>query len=141
MEFLVYRSRALVAPDSRECEEILASSLRNNARTGITGFLHAEPDIFLQYIEGPGKFLWALYDMLLADDRHTDVTLLGTGFIQQRLFPDWRMGYAGPNIVSFLDFLAEATQTGSPEEATASGTIAFLYGASQRVDLGLNRRS
>lgn len=139
MEFLVYRSRALVAPISPECEAILASSLRNNARTGITGFLHAEPGIFVQYIEGPERFLWALYDTLLADPRHTEVTLLGTAPIRERLFPEWRMGFAGPTIASFLDFLAEATQTGLPEKATARETIAFLYGASQRVDLGLNR--
>ena len=50
MEYLVYKSRALVAPGSAACRDIVALSQLSNAYLGLTGFLHAEEGLFIQYL-------------------------------------------------------------------------------------------
>ncbi len=137
MEFLVYRSRALVAPESVESRAILSSSLRNNARHGLTGFLHHEPELFIQYIEGPGESISRLWARLVVDQRHQDPTIIGKGLIGHRFFEDWRMGYSHGDVACFLDFLGDAAGKTLLSEASVTETVWFLRGACQRVDLGL----
>jgi hypothetical protein len=139
MEFLVYRSRALVAPESAEARAIVASSVRNNARDNLSGFLHHEPGLFVQYIEGPPEALWELWDRLIADVRHEDVHLIGKGLISHRFFDDWRMGYSSGDVANFLEFLEEAAGKTLLADASARETVWFLRGACQRLDLGLVR--
>lgn len=137
MEFLVYRSQALVAPGSVEARRIVATSVRNNARYGITGFLHHEPQLFVQYVEGPPESLRRLWALLLRDPRHADPTMVGKGIISHRFFEDWRMGYSNGDVACFLDFLDEAAGKSLLAEASARETVWFLRGACQRLDLGL----
>ena len=138
MEFLVYRSRALLAPASVEAGAIVATSVRNNARYGITGFLHHEPDLFVQYIEGPPESLARLWSRIRADTRHQDATVIGKGLLSHRFFDDWRMGYSQGDVACFLDFLSEAAGKTILAEASVRETIWFLRGACQRLDLGLS---
>lgn len=137
MEFLVYRSHALVAPDSAAAVAIVETSLQNNGRTGLTGFLHHEPGLFLQYIEGPPQALWDLWHRILADDRHDGVALIGRGMLAHRFFDAWRMGYATGDVASFLDFLDEAAGKSLLAQASTRESIWFLRGACQRLDLGV----
>ena len=137
MEFLVYRSRALVAPETVEAGEILATALRNNARYGITGFLHHEPGLFIQYIEGPPESLSRLWARIVVDVRHEDAVVIGRGLISHRFFDDWRMGYSHCDVACFLDFLGEAAGKTLLADASVRETVWFLRGACQRLDLGL----
>ena len=137
MEFLVYQSRALVAPDSKEAGRVVATALRNNARNGVTGFLHHEPDLFVQYIEGPRDSLGLLWNRIVADTRHQDAVVVGKGLISNRFFADWRMGYSTCDAASFLGFLQEAAGKSTLADASARETIWFLRGVCQRLDLGL----
>ena len=137
MEFFVYRSHARVSPNSPEACEIVATSVRRNGAAGLTGFLHHEPGLFVQYVEGPPLSLWDLWDRLGRDARHDDVTLIGKGLLSHRFFDDWRMGYSNGDIACFLDFLQESAGTSLLAQASARETIWFLRGACQRLDLGL----
>ena len=137
MEFLVYRSRALISHDSKDASQIVATSLHNNARNGVTSFLHHEPDLFVQYIEGPRDSLGPLWNRIVADTRHQDAVVIGKGLISNRFFADWRMGYSTCEAASFLEFLQEAAGKSMLADATARETIWFLRGACQRLDLGL----
>jgi hypothetical protein len=139
MEFLVYRSVPRVAPRSSEARAIVATSVRNNARDGLTGFLHHEPDLFVQYLEGPGGPLAQLWARIAADTRHEAPTIIGKGLIAHRFFADWRMGYSHGDVACFLDFLGEATGKTLLAQASVRETIWFLRGACQRLDLGLVR--
>ena len=51
--FALYRSKARSHLDADLVSKIVKTSLRNNARDGLTGFLHTDKDHFLQYLEGP----------------------------------------------------------------------------------------
>ncbi len=141
MEFLVYRSRALVAPESAEGEAILSTSVRNNARYGLTGFLHHEPSLFIQYIEGPSESLARLWARIAVDTRHKEAKIIGKGLISHRFFDDWRMGYSHCDVACFLDFLGDAAGKTLLSQASVRETVWFLRGACQRTDLGLSVKS
>jgi hypothetical protein len=137
MEYLIYRSKALVTPGSDACRNIVALSQKNNASLGLTGFLHAEEGLFIQYLEGPSKPLWALYKRLHLDERHTNLILLGHGGLGKRRFEDWRMGYSNENVLSFADFKEQVSFFWPIEQASSIQAIYFLMAASARIDLGI----
>ncbi|MEI4234400.1 BLUF domain-containing protein [Roseovarius sp. D22-M7] len=137
MEYLIYKSMALVTPGSAACRDIVTVSQRNNAGLGLTGFLHAEDGLFIQYLEGPPKPLWALYERLHGDDRHRDLVLLGHGAPRRRRFGDWRLGYSEAGVLSFADFLEEVSMPGAVEPTPPADAIMFLMAASIRLDLGI----
>lgn len=113
---LLYRSRATRELDERDLLPLLTSSLRHNARAGVTGLLlygPAEPlpppapdappspllvpfegpGVFVQWLEGPEAAVRATFERITLDARHTDVVLLGEGMHrrERRLFPQWAM--------------------------------------------------
>ena len=113
---LLYRSRATRELDERDLLPILTSSLRNNARVGVTGLLlygpaapvpppdsdvppapllvpFEGPGVFVQWLEGPEAAVRETFERISLDSRHTDVVLLGEGMHprERRLFPQWAM--------------------------------------------------
>jgi hypothetical protein len=138
MEYLIYRSKALVPPGSEACRSIVAVSQMNNASLGLTGFLHAEEDLFIQYLEGAPKPLWALYERLHLDDRHTDMMLLGRGNLDKRRFEDWRMGYSDDHVISFDDFKERVPFFEPIEKASSKQALYFLMAAYAQIDLGIS---
>jgi Sensors of blue-light using FAD len=77
--------------DNPVLNQILSVSRRNNARDDITGALICRADLYLQMLEGPRAAVTAAFQRILADDRHLDVILIGSGDITWRLFPRWHM--------------------------------------------------
>ena len=92
LSFVLYRSFARRKLDEATMVDILAESIRNNAREGITGFLHADLDRFLQYLEGPPGPLMRKVAQIQKDRRHKDFLILAEGTIEERFFPHWDMG-------------------------------------------------
>ena len=137
MEYLIYKSTALVAPGSAECRDIVSVSQQTNARLGLTGFLHAEQGIFIQYLEGASEPLWALYERLFLDSRHKDLFLLGHGEIGTPRFEDWSMGYSDISVMSFTEFLSEVSFVGRDGQFSGIAAIVFLMSASTRIGLGI----
>ncbi len=117
MKQLIYRSqpfgfeRAILAG-------ILSDARRNNRRDGITGALMCRHDLYLQLIEGPPPAIDALYAKLLVDDRHSEVVLLQTALIGERLFPHWEMLHdEAPTLAwSPQDIVDGAIEAASPAE-------------------------
>ncbi len=132
---LLYRSRATRELDERDLLPILMSSMRNNARVGVTGLLLygpptplPEPDadtppattvvpfegpgVFVQWLEGPEAAIRATYERIDADARHDDVEILDAGTSDRRLFPHWSMALetvrALPETADDIARLAEA---------------------------------
>lgn len=137
MQYLVYQSRALVAPGSAACRDIVAVSQRSNVYLGLTGFLHAEEGLFIQYLEGAPEQLWALYEHISLDLRHTDLVLLGHGELNKPRFEGWSMGYSEINVLSFAGFLEEVSFGKQADAATCSEAVIFLMTACARIDLGI----
>ncbi|MDQ8194876.1 BLUF domain-containing protein [Coraliomargarita sp. SDUM461004] len=73
--------------------ELLHASEKRNAERGITGLLlHSDGNI-IQIIEGPEVATKELYKKICADTRHRGVTLIASTIIEQRDFPQYRMGF------------------------------------------------
>ena len=134
MRYLIYHSTALVEEGSEASRRILRSSLRNNEAQAITGFLHREDDIFLQYIEGPAAAIEALWTLLCTDRRHTGVTLVTRRLLLMRRFSTWTMGYTSRDSISFREYLEAESGKTDLGAVTADEALVFLRDACQVVD-------
>ncbi len=77
---------------SREdVEGILSSSAQNNPSRGITGLLIYNGRNFLQLLEGEQAELVNLMTRIGKDSRHSGVSILFSGVIDQRTCPYWSM--------------------------------------------------
>lgn len=89
---LLYASRAAEALTQEVIESILAQSREHNPALGITGILCWSGDIFMQVLEGGREAVNHLYNEIVRDPRHRDVTLLYYQEISERHFAGWTMG-------------------------------------------------
>lgn len=90
---LIYASH-LVAPLAKtDAQQILSASLRRNNGLGVTGYLCVSATHALQCLEGPRDAVNTVYNLVAADPRHSDVTLLRYVEAWRRLFPVWDMGF------------------------------------------------
>jgi hypothetical protein len=91
---LVYVSKAQKRFNSDELKKMLSVFRKNNQAKEITGlFLYDGYGTFIQVLEGHSNVVKPLYEKISNDTRHSRVNLLGENEIQERSFPDWRMGF------------------------------------------------
>jgi len=89
---LLYASRAAQTLTPKMMDEILQTSRKNNPVNGITGILCHSGEVFLQVLEGGRSQVNALYNMIVCDNRHKDVTVIHYEEITERRFSGWTMG-------------------------------------------------
>ena len=101
---VLYCSRNLIPGDpeavAADVGRILAASRRNNARDGITGGLLFSQGCFAQVLEGPLDAVESAFERIQCDERHSEVTVLQSGPIMARDFPNWSMAFTGPDAAS-----------------------------------------
>ena len=96
---LVYASKINFEPASNDKSTdpviagILAQSRRNNEPNHIGGVLCYGDGFFFQCLEGSRPVVEQLYDRLLNDDRHREVTLLSKRPVAHRMFQLWSMKF------------------------------------------------
>ena len=90
---LVYASVATKPFSDARVNALLRHARQANRSSDIGGCLLYENGSFLQFLEGPGPAVEALYERIAQDSRHTDVTLLQTQTVTERRFGDWKMGF------------------------------------------------
>lgn len=89
---LAYFSQAAEGVDSRDVDDIVAASHRNNARHGLTGLLVFGNGVFFQVLEGPKTQLLRLMDTLQKDPRHKNIVVFSEmEEFEDRIFPSWDM--------------------------------------------------
>ncbi|MDP1913892.1 BLUF domain-containing protein [Brevundimonas sp.] len=116
---LVYRSDSLIDHgDSPALDAIFRVSVRNNSRDKITGALALPDGKFVQVIEGRRRDIDALMVRIQADERHTNVVVLGDWPIAARLFPGWAMARPDPTPLSDQAFRI-VTEDGSGVQVTS----------------------
>lgn len=97
MFFLVYISSATQPFSVDDLSTLLAVSRKNNAELGITGMLLYKDGNFMQVLEGDERTVRALYEKIGVDPRHSGEITLQQGFVDERQFPDWSMGFRDLN--------------------------------------------
>ena len=96
---LVYASKAnFESPDGQRerhpvLSDILTQCRRNNEPKKICGVLCYGDGFFFQCLEGERSAVESLYDRLLNDPRHREITLLSKRTVPQRMFKQWNMKF------------------------------------------------
>ncbi|MFX0547549.1 BLUF domain-containing protein [Roseovarius sp. S1116L3] len=95
---LAYVSHSRSPLDPTTLADILEVSQRNNARDEITGVLMYHDQLFFQVLEGEQAAVEdCYYRRICHDHRHSGLSLSWCEVVEGRTFPDWLMGYAGPD--------------------------------------------
>jgi hypothetical protein len=74
---------------------VLATSMRNNRRDGVTGLLWTDERRFLQVLEGEDGAIQGVFDRITADPRHRAIVVLHDRTIAVREFGAWAMAQRG----------------------------------------------
>lgn len=110
---VMYMSTATRHISDEELESILEVSRVNNKKRNLTGLLIVKGRTFLQCLEGEKGNIVEVYEKILKDDRHDNIIDLIEEDSEDRLFPNWEMGYKNlknlndiksPRIKEIIDF-------------------------------------
>jgi hypothetical protein len=101
-----YVSRYTKPMDGTALERLGEQAAAKNRELGVTGFLMASGGLFYQVIEGPPEAVDGLLASIEADERHTDIIMLGTEEgVSDRMFPDWAMKMVNLDAASHVRLL------------------------------------
>jgi hypothetical protein len=92
LSYIIYSSKPTRKLEEQGLLDLLVTARKENAERNITGMLLCFKDMYIQLLEGPEVAIQQLYQNLLKDSRHVNVTAIKRGFIQKRFFPNWSMG-------------------------------------------------
>ena len=90
IKHVIYTSRPTFF-DNDVLDGILHTSRSNNTECEVTGSLIFHSDLYLQLLEGPSEAIDELYQKILADSRHAEITKLRDDNTGRRLFASWTM--------------------------------------------------
>lgn len=90
---LVYRSHSRIPAEERPrvLSDIFDVARSRNKKANITGALLITDHYFVQTLEGEETAVRSLFDRISSDERHTDITLVDEGDVEQRTFSRWSM--------------------------------------------------
>lgn len=91
---LVYVSRAQKHYSEAQLVTLLEQARRNNISQNITGLLlYDNKGTFIQALEGQAEKVDALFERIRLDNRHSRINRISRISIEERAFPDWKMGF------------------------------------------------
>jgi hypothetical protein len=92
---IVYSSMVAIEPAARpqEISRMLSRARWSNHRNGITGALMLNGAMFVQVIEGPAAAVGRLFQGIVADPRHGNVTILENRRTGRRAFEGEPMAF------------------------------------------------
>ena len=98
LHHIIYHSLAS-GPEGMSPEalaELLRQARAYNQSHRLTGLLlyAAQTKEFVQVLEGPRNEVQQIYEKIAVDSRHKHAFVLHEGDAKNRMFPDWRMGFA-----------------------------------------------
>lgn len=96
---LLYVSNAKLETSNADAAlaALLAAARNHNTALGISGALIFTGASFAQILEGEAAPVRQLLAKILVDPRHSDIVVLKEWPIDERLFQDWALAYAGPS--------------------------------------------
>ena len=93
MFHLVYASSSLQPFTKPELQALLEQARQKNAKLGLTGMLLYKDGNFMQVLEGEKEAVTKFAAIIERDPRHKGVLILLRGTSEERLFPNWTMGF------------------------------------------------
>ncbi|MBS1501230.1 MAG: BLUF domain-containing protein [Bacteroidetes bacterium] len=119
--YILYLSAVADWFNEDELETILAASRRNNQQDDITGVLLYGRNNFIQLLEGPAESVKKTFERIKTDKRHLDVTVIVSGKLKERCYPEWFMGFRAikpesyANMSGFINLSKQATSNNDCE--------------------------
>jgi len=104
MKYLIYMSTSVRLFNDADLKELLRKSQANNLVNNLSGMLLYSEGSFVQVLEGDAKELDETYNKIKKDPRHKNIIQLAEGELQERLFPNWSMGFKTLSISDFSKF-------------------------------------
>lgn len=90
---LTYFSAATVPFSRGDLLNLLDQSRERNAEVGITGMMLFHDAHFVQVLEGPDEHVRATFARICQDTRHRSIHVELEDSVEERMFPDWSMGF------------------------------------------------
>ena len=94
LERLVYTSKATEVMGTLGLFDLLNQARHKNASLGVTGHLLYVDGTFTQCIEGPPSSIENLWQSLLRDPRHEQISVIARGPVKARRFDEWAMAFS-----------------------------------------------
>lgn len=130
---LIYVSKTTPSTDLSDLSGLLKKARSKNEELGITGLLCHDREYFVQWLEGPRAAVNELYNTILRDYRHGEVTILEYSEVHQRNFGEWAMGYVySAHIDKDLVLKYSPTARFDPFEMSAESVRHFLMDFGKR---------
>jgi len=132
MYYLIYLSAGVSWFNEEELTEILAKSNVNNSRENVTGLLLYSEGNFIQLLEGEEHDVKNSFYRISKDQRHKGITIIASGNIEQRNFPEWGMGFKSihaedlTELDGFLDLSKKDFLTNKENHLTTNLLKAFV---------------
>ena len=101
-----------------------------NEQRNVTGLLMYRGDSFFQILEGEYTDVQFVFDRIKADTKHTDIDVLLDESVEERVFPEWRMGFMYANNENLSRYLGCAPYREAAEE---SRTVLTKMGSDPRL--------
>ena len=128
---MIYYSRNAITPGHqsafKEIKQILKKSVEYNKTANVSGALLFNQNYFAQVLEGDRKAITQTFCRISQDPRHSDVVILEAKPVDERIFLDWSMAFAGHSDVA--DDLYRRFSTHSsfePSKMTADALLHFI---------------
>lgn len=104
---LLYYSFADPELDTVVLRFIADRASARNEKKGVTGQLHFENGLFLQWIEGTQEALTEVFDHIERDPHHSGIDVMFFGPIPSRSFGGWHMALSTADNVSLLSYMQD----------------------------------
>lgn len=101
---ICYISQKKNTLSDEDVKAIYEQSFLANEKRDVSGVLVEYNEHFLQYLEGPAKEVYALFEKIKNDERHSKVEIVRYGKINQRIFSGWNMLHKNLNDEKELRF-------------------------------------
>ena len=88
---ICYMSTKRQGLTNKEIGELVQKSLERNKQRDISGVLIEYKNHFLQYMEGPSREVFRVFDKIKIDNRHHSVEIVQFRSIEERIFPEWHI--------------------------------------------------
>ncbi len=130
---IVYVSAATNELNEDTLVRLLADSRKRNAEKGITGLLLYVEGSIIHVIEGEESVVADLFTRIERDPRHRQVSVLSRKHIEQRDFPEYRMGFrrekldtVAGQLPGFLDIVETRAVSDFARQGLSKSVSAFL---------------
>jgi hypothetical protein len=133
---LIYASQEARPMQDEDLIRILVGARERNLQHNITGLLVYKNGLFLQAIEGEEEDMEVVWEVIQNDVRHGNIVLLLFHTLEERDFPDWKMGFLNmsePGVASIEGYSRFLEETFLPEQLAAKPgqALGFLLAVKQ----------